>query len=85
VDIRDTAPLDAGTLDALGRVEGVVAYRPHDQDPYYVRLVVDQADRAVPRVTAWLEQRGLGVESIRQVDPPFDDVFVALVEETTPR
>lgn len=47
-----------------------------------VRVVVDEADTSMPRLSDWARSRNLGIESMGEYLPPFDDVFVKLVEET---
>jgi ABC-2 type transport system ATP-binding protein len=45
-----------------------------------MRITVDDADRVIPPLQRWLDERGVPVESIDRYLPPFDDVFVKLVE-----
>ena len=45
-----------------------------------MRITVVDADRVIPPLQRWLEERGVQVESIDRYLPPFDDVFVKLVE-----
>lgn len=44
-----------------------------------VRLVVPDAGKAAPEVAEWAAREGLAVESIEPYSPPFDDVFVELM------
>lgn len=46
-----------------------------------VRLVVDEAKKAIPVLVAWCQQEYVTVESIEEYLPPFDDVFVELVKD----
>ena len=68
-------------LDALHDLPGVVRGRPPGADQRFLRLVVDHADRAIPRVTECLEGRGVALESVHEERPAFDDVFVRLIED----
>jgi ABC-2 type transport system ATP-binding protein len=76
LDMGTVDPLDAeeaadlGGLAFVTRVEG--SGRRH-------QVVVDSADRAIPRLHEWLSARGHAVKSLQQDVPSFDDVFVALV------
>jgi ABC-2 type transport system ATP-binding protein len=45
-----------------------------------VRLVVDQASTAIPRLFPWSQEEDLDLESVDEYLPPFDDVFVKLIE-----
>jgi ABC-2 type transport system ATP-binding protein len=61
-----------------------LAYVSHAQrtrvDGRGMRITVDDADRVIPPLQRWLDERGLQVDSIDRYLPPFDDVFVKLVE-----
>jgi ABC-2 type transport system ATP-binding protein len=46
-----------------------------------LRLIVDEANTAIPRLMDWTRERNLEVESIGEDQPPFDDVFVKLVKQ----
>jgi ABC-2 type transport system ATP-binding protein len=50
----------------------------------HLRLIVDEAATAVMHLVDWCEEHGIEVESIEEYQPPFDDVFVALVSEEPP-
>lgn len=45
-----------------------------------LRIVVNQAGTAVPALVEWYKERGTEVESIQEYQPPFDEIFVQLVE-----
>ena len=51
-----------------------------DEDPSRLRLVVDDGSRATVELPGWLQERGHVVRSAEPEAPPFDDVFVHLVE-----
>lgn len=46
-----------------------------------LRLVVDEASTAIPALLEWSRAQNLKVESVEEYLPPFDDVFVELVQE----
>jgi len=46
----------------------------------HVRLVVDEASTAIPSLFLWSQQEGVELESVDEYLPPFDDVFVKLIE-----
>jgi len=50
-----------------------------------VRVLVDDPGSAIPPLQDWLEGRGVRLRSIETFEPPFDDVFVELVEREQAR
>ena len=48
-----------------------------------VRLIVDDASTAMPLIVKWCEENNLTIETIDEYLPPFDDVFVELIEGET--
>jgi len=44
-----------------------------------VRLVVDEAATAMPALLEWVSSHNLGIDTVQEFLPPFDDVFVELV------
>ena len=50
-------------------------------DVQTVRFVVEEASTAIPQLLHWCEDRGIGVESINEFVPTFDDVFVKVMEQ----
>ncbi|RME78801.1 MAG: ABC transporter ATP-binding protein [Chloroflexi bacterium] len=45
-----------------------------------VRMVVDDAGEAIPALMEWCRQQNLTVETVEEHLPPFDDVFVEIVQ-----
>lgn len=45
------------------------------------RIVVDEAADALPALGAWLSEHDVEVEAYEEYLPPFDDVFVEVIEE----
>jgi len=45
-----------------------------------IRILVDHAATALPELMSWLQDRSVPVESLQEYQPPFDDVFVEVVE-----
>ncbi|WP_455284692.1 ABC transporter ATP-binding protein [[Eubacterium] cellulosolvens] len=46
-----------------------------------IRLIVDEAASAIPKVTSFLRERGVEVLQVRQLQPSLEDVFIRLVRE----
>lgn len=50
-----------------------------------LEVVVKDTATAMPAIFAWMESRGLDVETASEYNPPFDDVFVMLLEQEAAR
>ena len=48
-----------------------------------IELIVDDASTAMPALVEASKAARIGIEKIEQVSPPFDDVFVRLIEKET--
>ena len=51
-----------------------------DQD---IEVVVDEASTAMPALLEFSKAEGINIETIEEISPPFDDVFVKLIEKET--
>jgi hypothetical protein len=47
----------------------------------HIRLVVDEASLVIPRILNWTKGRDVDIQSVKEYQPPFDDVFVRLIEK----
>lgn len=47
----------------------------------WIRIVVEDAGTAIPLITAWATEHGATIEKVEPHVPPFDDIFVELVEK----
>lgn len=82
-DIVDMITKDRITYrqrQALGDLEYVLK-EPEYIDEKHVRLIVDEAATAVMELLSWCEAQDIAVDSVEEYQPPFEDVFVDLVEE----
>lgn len=48
-----------------------------------VEMIVDEASTAIPMLVEWTQAQRLTVETIEPTSPPFDDVFVKIIEQET--
>jgi ABC-2 type transport system ATP-binding protein len=48
-----------------------------------VEIIVDEASTAIPLLVEWAQAKRLTVETIEEKSPPFDDVFVRIIERET--
>lgn len=79
VELQTTEPQDyrfEQQLRGLPFVKGRISRRS-DTD---FRLIVDEASTAMPALLDWCREQGVSIESVEEYTPPFDDVFVQLVE-----
>ncbi len=75
VVIADRSP---GYLSELARVDGV---RQTESTPgRALRLVADDAQRAIPQLLEALQAGGAAVQSVAPYQPTFDEVFVRLIQ-----
>lgn len=68
---------DADLVDRLAGTIGAIQCDYHGARG--LRIVVDEAAVALPALSAWLGEQHIGIEQAEEVLPPFDDVFVELV------
>jgi ABC-2 type transport system ATP-binding protein len=50
-------------------------------DSQSVQLIVKDASTAIPHLLDWAEDEGIEIEAINQHVPPFDDVFIKIMED----
>lgn len=80
VDLTTKQPLDWQMERQLLEVEGVkrVLVRMSQQS---LRLLVDKAGTTLRRLIEWSQAQNIEVEAVEEFLPPFDDVFVKIIEE----
>jgi ABC-2 type transport system ATP-binding protein len=78
VHVRFASVHGPETIADLASFDGDTRVRPLDERS--LELVVPDAARAIPDLVSWAQERGLDLEEAEEHRPPFDDVFVALVE-----
>ena len=81
VDVVFSARPSRAALDHLAAASSNSA--PTWIDEKSVRVVVEDAGEAVPRLADWAGENGLVIEKVEAYSPPFDDIFVELVERRT--
>ncbi|HET7636921.1 MAG TPA: ABC transporter ATP-binding protein [Candidatus Limnocylindria bacterium] len=64
--------------DVLATVEGLSAVR--QQGPHTLMAVTESAGMAAPRVVEALGEQGIGVVSVEEYQPTYDDAFAILVQ-----
>lgn len=79
VDLRASHYLNLDLLHGL-RSLGLVRHADLIDD-HSLRLIVDEASTATPRLMEWAQAQSIDVESLQEHLPPFDDVFVEIIEK----
>lgn len=64
-------------LESLPFVHGKIKV-VSDQE---IDIIVDEANTAIPALIEVCKVEGINIETIEQISPPFDDVFVKLIEK----
>ncbi len=80
IDLVVTDRIEQDLITDVTRLAYVVHAQRTRVDGRGMRITVDDADRVIPPLQRWLEEHGAQVESVDRYLPPFDDVFVKLVE-----
>ena len=78
VDLKTTEPL---TYQAISKIAELPFLRksPIRTGNNSVRLVVNDAGTDITKIVNWSQAKGLGVETVDEFSPPFEEVFVKLV------
>jgi len=79
IDLRTDGPIDylvQKDMEQLPFVLGPI----NRVDSNEVRILVDAAETALPALVDWCSSRNIPIESIQAYLPPFDDIFVTLIE-----
>jgi len=80
LDLRTLNPLSEALtreLEQLPYIQGKLSYLNDGT----LRLIVDEASTALPQVIDWFKSNGLDLPSAEEYLPPYDDVFVKLIED----
>lgn len=84
LDLVAQARLAESTIDDLIALNLVSDAEWIRVDGRALRVVVDQAGTAIPRLQQWFVARSVELKSIREHVPELDDVFVKLVQAERP-
>ncbi len=81
IDLRTLEPMSIEALVALedhALIRGEILF----QDMLTARLTVEDASTAIPQLLEWCAELNVPVESINEFVPPFDDIFVMIMEQS---
>lgn len=78
VEMTTTQPLDELAVSNLRQLPFV--RQVTRSTAFSVRIVVDEARTAIPALLDWCRTQNLPVQGVEEFVPPFDDVFVQLVQ-----
>lgn len=79
VDVVFVAPISPLAMDFLTKMTS--GRDPRLIDDHSVRVVVDDPGQAVPMILDWGSENAVEIERAEAFAPPFDDIFVELVEQ----
>lgn len=81
-DVVDLSPASPLNWEVVGELQQLsfIRRRPTFLQDNSLRIVVDDAGTAMPALVEWLNQKNIKISSIEPFLPPFDDVFVSIVE-----
>ncbi len=79
VDVTFVAPIAPPALEFLKKL--TLGEAPKLIDDHSVRVVVDDPGTAIPQILEWGSGNGVEIERAETFTPPFDDIFVELVEQ----
>ncbi len=80
VRFHATSPLSSEMIEALRQlpfVRGDLTFL----DSQSLQLTVDDAGTAIPELLHWSESKGIDIEAISEHVPPFDDVFIKVMQD----
>lgn len=80
VSIKTTERIDFETRKRLGNLPFVHGKLKMIGDQE-IELTVDEASTAIPALIEACQADGVGIETIEKISPPFDDVFVKVMEK----
>jgi ABC-2 type transport system ATP-binding protein len=66
-----------GEIESLPFVHGKIQLFPNNT----IHVTVDQASSALPDILDWFRAQNIPIASAKEFQPPFDDVFVKVVQE----
>ena len=81
ITVKTNHILDFQQLSELRDQPFVRERQVHVNPDLSLRVVVDNTSTALPAIFTWLDERDYKVESAGEYNPPFDDVFVMLLEK----
>ena len=81
VDLNTARRLDYRTVQYIAGLPFVQDRSVTRTQENGLRIIVDEASTAMPELVNWAQQSNIELISIEEYLPPFDDVFVELVEK----
>ncbi len=80
IKIHMVAPISGETLAGIAAQPGVKE-QPKLLDVQSVQVLVEEASTAIPQLLHWCENNNVSIDSINEFVPPFDDIFVKIMED----
>ncbi len=80
VDLTTEQPLGWSEIGQLQQLPFVRRTGGYQTGSNALRLIVEEASTAIPDIINWTNEHNIAVKSVEEYLPPFDDVFVSIVE-----
>ncbi len=81
--IQPEHPLTLNQIDQLRQQAFVLANGLTVNRDNSLEVVVDDASSTLPILLNWIEDQGIAIQTAQEYNPPFDDIFVRLIEKET--
>lgn len=82
VKVHTTAPLSGETLASIQNLADIKEV-PTLLSSQSIQILVEEASTAIPQLLHWCENNNIEIDSINEFVPPFDDIFVKIMEDET--
>ena len=79
IDLKPHSPLTQEQFSELSNLPFVVKVLKLSDG--IIRMTVDESSTALPATMTWLGERDVVVDTLEEYYPPFDDVFVKIIED----
>ncbi|HWB70700.1 MAG TPA: ABC transporter ATP-binding protein [Egibacteraceae bacterium] len=82
LELAATSALKDSVLRAMGQLPFVSDVQRSGPAGQAARILVDEADTAVPKLQRWCHSQGIELQALQHDVPPFDDVFIELIKQS---
>lgn len=80
LDLKPKAPIPYANVREMEALEGIIA-PIQAASGGRLRILVQEGATALPMLVNWMNEKGIAVETLEEVVPPFDDVFVKVIQD----
>lgn len=80
IRVRAKEVIPYAVIKELEQEQDLIKGNARVLDRASLELLVEEADLSLPILMAWFEERGVHLEAANEYQPPYDDVFVKVIE-----